>query len=109
MTDPRKSPLRVLIEEGMLVISIGVDTLAFACEQGEALRDEFGNHRGAIIDNYQFADSVADALRIEDECGQTDLTRAIDRAFDLAVTSGAVQWADDTAREEGKAGKGGLE
>lgn len=98
MTDPRKSPLRILIEEGMLVISIGVDTLAFACEQGDALRDEWGNVRGGVVDHMEFAQVVADALLIEDEIGQTDVQKAIDRAFELAIGSGteSVQLKDDT-------------
>lgn len=98
MSDLRKSPLRILIEEGMLVISIGVDTLVFACEQGEALRDEWGNARGVVVDHMEFAQVVADALQIESCSGQTDLQVVIDKAMELAIESGteSVQLRDDT-------------
>lgn len=89
MSDPNE-PLRVKVKQGRLVISIGVQTLAFAVENGSAFEVYVGEEYVGpkIMDRAAFARAVAVELKREDEDGSTLLTKMLDEAAELAMESG---------------------
>jgi hypothetical protein len=75
----KDQPLHCAVEENRLVISIGVDTLAFADKQriGHKINNPLG-----------FAEDVARMLQDEDEVGATLLTELLDSGMQAAVDDG---------------------
>lgn len=86
----KDQPLRCTIEDEKLIISIGIDTLAFAAKEhpffwsGEDDKTPCIN----VTDNAMFAKEVALALQHEAEDGSTLITRVIDKAMQDAVEDG---------------------
>lgn len=79
-------PLTVVVEDGELRISIGIDTLAYAIEMNPDQGDE---QRFVITDNAEFADGVAAALQEEEEDGTTPVHLLFDAAAQAAIEAGA--------------------
>lgn len=81
-----KSPLRIRVKDGELVISIGAKTLAEAFYRGSPdPRDDF-----MILNELKFAKHVAHQLaHHEAEDGSTDITCALDRAMWLVIENGS--------------------
>lgn len=87
--------LRVGLEGGKLVISIGINCLAFACVNGPVGDELTSNRDGTwdegklrIIDAAAFAQGVRDALTAEAEDGTTAVHTLLDAAFMAAVEGG---------------------
>jgi hypothetical protein len=77
-------PLREEIDNGRLVISIGVDTLAFADKERTGYR---------VINPTLFAEDVVRALTVEEEDGATLVTKLLDDAMQAACDDGSL-WID---------------
>lgn len=77
----KDKPLKAVVVEDVLTITIGVDTLAFAD------RVRTGLH---VTDANGYANDVARELVQEDEVGATMLTDLLDKAMDAAVENGTI-------------------
>jgi hypothetical protein len=90
----RHQPLRVDVEGGRLIISIGVETLAFSVEHApgppltvyDAETRDFVHTQ--VNDPDAFASEVRGALLAEEEDGSTLLDRMLDEAAADAVGDG---------------------
>jgi len=90
-------PLNVSIKKGVLTISVGVNTLAYAvafADWANPCRDVGGRDEYvrdfAIIDPEQFAKDVASAMLHEREDGSTPLSDFFDKAAQDAVEDGSL-------------------
>jgi hypothetical protein len=88
-----KRPLTVELVGDRLVISIGIDTLAFAARHSDYANpwnDERNDFVSAftITDERVFAHEVARALKDEEEDGSTLVHAMLDRAIENAVENG---------------------
>lgn len=98
-TDMANAPLRCEVRNGRLVLSIGVETLAFCWDHRTevecALEDEDGSTKRPqgwpfkVIDQAAFAKEVARAMLNEAEDGSSPATRFIDAACEAAADDGA--------------------
>lgn len=91
--DRREQGLTIEIDDGQLVVRIGIDALMTAVRGGDDWDDDI-----AIVDPDAFAAEIAHELEHnEQEDGTTDLHLAIDRAATLAIESGsrAVRLGDE--------------
>jgi len=91
---PSDQQLKVEVVRGKLVISIGIDTLAFAFTESTLAKpwnDSDGDYRAVytIEDELVFAKEVATALKEEAEDGTTPVTVLLDAAMDRALDNGA--------------------
>lgn len=93
-SDLQQTPLTVEIVDGKLVISIGVETLAFAVWHGDVLDD---GDRIADVD--AFARDVVRQLVDEDEEGTTPVHKLLDEAALTALDQGDTI---DSVRLEGE-------
>lgn len=87
-----QSPLGVHVGNGLLLIVVGVETLAEASEQVfTQWSDGVGEYvlTQKVINAEQFAKDVASELQVEDEVGTTDLHRLFDGAMANAVNNGS--------------------
>jgi hypothetical protein len=88
-------PLRAAVEDGKLIVAIGIETLAFAFEKSEE-NNPYDEHTGdfkeklRIGDKLQFSDDVVRAMNDEAEDGSTPLTRFIDSMMQEAVNQGSL-------------------
>jgi hypothetical protein len=96
------NPLNIKIENGELVIRIGVPTLAWAADHmdeatvyDQDLRDF--KQAWTVTDPAKFAKGVLNELIREEEDGSNPVTRMFDAAFLAAVDNGAegVELADE--------------
>jgi hypothetical protein len=71
-----------------LIISIGVETLAFAAEECD------GNPKVKILDAKKLALDVIREIQKEDEVGASKLTELFDNAVYAAMENGSVAFAD---------------
>lgn len=86
----REQPLTVEVNDGRLVISIGVDVLAFAVTYCSRFYDGLGDqYKARIIDNDQWAQDVARELTREQEDGTNPLHILLDNAFEKAAEDGS--------------------
>lgn len=93
---PENAPLKVRIEKGQLVLSIGIETLAFATMNGTS-----GYFDGLKITNPRgFARDVVAELEREQEDGTTPVHAMIDAAAEAAAEQGSVHVADASDDEE---------
>ena len=87
-------PLRALVQDGNLVISIGIRTLAFAFENGEG-NNPYDEASGEfkrefqIANPLQFAEDVCHEINDEGEDGSTPLTQFLDSMMDRAIENGS--------------------
>jgi hypothetical protein len=93
--NPHNQPLEVEVVAGRLVISIGIDTLAFAADHHEEFTpydDELGDwvQRWHVFEKGEFALEVARQMQREAEDGSTPLTRFQDKMFLSAVEDGCL-------------------
>jgi hypothetical protein len=83
----KKQPLKVEVVRGRLVISVGIDTFAFAAENCFHFFD--GDKQTVkVTDQQAFAEAVARELQKEAEDGTTPLHLMLDQAFVNAVEDG---------------------
>lgn len=84
------NPLRIEMRDNQLIISIGLDTLAWAAENHPDLYDD-ENDRGLykINDHIVFAKDVITELKDEEEDGTTLVHRMIDEATMRAISNGS--------------------
>jgi hypothetical protein len=88
-------PLRAVVQDGNLVISIGIRTIAFAFENGEG-NNPYDEASGEfkrefqIADPLQFAEDICHEINDEGEDGSTPLTRFLDSMMDKAVENGGL-------------------
>lgn len=76
------SIIEVGVTDEKLVISIGITTLAFAA----SLSEIFSKYENpTILDNTEFAQSIARALKIQDFRGTTPVTRILDEAIEYVT------------------------
>lgn len=80
--------LHARIEGERIIISIGVETLAFAAEECD------GNPKVKILDAKQLALDAIFELVKEDEVGASKLTDLFDDAVNAAMENGSVAFAD---------------
>jgi hypothetical protein len=80
--------LHAKISGRRLVISIGLETLAFAAEECD------GNPKVKILDAKQLAKDVIAELEKEDEVGASKLTDLFDEAVNAALENGSIAFAD---------------
>ncbi len=77
-----------ITDDERVVVSIGVETLAFALQHGwEYFGHEHANVR--ITSGGKFAEDIKRALLHEDEQGNTLLTELLENAADKAINSGS--------------------
>lgn len=81
----RDEPLKTEIKDGLLVISIGVDTMCYAVSAGRS----YGMGEISIIDNDVFAGELLQELNDESEDGSTAVHRMLDDAASQAIENGA--------------------
>lgn len=81
----RKSDLDVSVEDGVLKITIGVETLKWAVEASPT----FDDCNIKVTDADVFAQAVADELLQEDEEGTTLVHMMLDGAATQAIDQGA--------------------
>jgi hypothetical protein len=97
---PENAPLSVSVEDGQLVIRIGVDTNAWAFEHSDE-NNPFNDGKNdyvqtsRVTDSTGFARDVARAMQDEEEDGSSPLTDFIDRMFTAAVNDGSMAVEDD--------------
>lgn len=90
LTSNAKSPLRVVVKDGMLVISIGVETLKWAAENCEKFWLPLTDKGALVVGNVgQFAMDVRQVLRQEEEDGTTPVHLLLDKAFESVMENGA--------------------
>ena len=94
----RDRPLFVEITDGMLIISIGVDTLADATSRSPRFYD-YGVHGGTdretgpyfeITDSDEFAEGIASAMQDEQEDGSSPLGDFLDEMAAAAMDDGTL-------------------
>ena len=91
------NPLDVAIKDNALVVSIPIDTLCFAAEQGELWpQDDMMNPTARITDQAVFAKAVLRELLREEEDGTTLVHLMFDKAFSNILENGCegVDWGD---------------
>ena len=91
----KDAPLAVKVVGDRLTVEIGIDTLAFAFEEGDwnnpfndAANDFQRKYR--IGDKQEFANDVRHAMRDEAEDGSHPLSRFLDAMFVAAVEDGSI-------------------
>ena len=82
--------LKVNVKKGVLAITIGVDTLAFAMQRIERWPEEI-----KIIDADDFAKDVLRELMREEEDGSTPVHRLFDKVGLEAMEQGSIGCADN--------------
>lgn len=82
-----KDPLKCELKGGKLVISIGIDTLAFAAALSPQSNIWHGD--SYISDNKQFAKDVVKELLRENEVGESLLTKTLDSAMTMTENRGS--------------------
>lgn len=82
----RQHGLSVEIEDGRLVIAIGIDALMTAIDTGPHSPGELGYR---ILDVNGFAADIAHALEREEDDGTTQVHRMLDKATEDAIEDGS--------------------
>lgn len=91
------SPLKCEIEDGKLVISIGIYTLAYAAGANK----QSGICQGLcyIYDDERFAKDVVKELLRENEVGESLLSKTLDSAMIMAENNGSVAFGYENISE----------
>lgn len=98
-------PLRAEVEDGRLVISIGVETLTWAFHHSEG-NNPYNEDSGKYERTYtverpaDFAKDVCHVMNDEGEDGSTPLTRFLDSMMDEAVNQGSMAIADPEGTQD---------
>lgn len=87
--NPKDKPLDACIRNGVLTISIGIDTLAFA--YSENFHNTFPDTKIEVnfVDKFGFAKDVIHEMTYEDEAGNSPLTKFLDEMMDEAINQGS--------------------
>lgn len=93
-------PLEVRVRNGVLSISIGINTLATAYEKGLEDEDGVGGFIVTFPNKRQFAKDVMYAMLEEDETGASALTEFLDKMMDEAVNQGSTGIDFPEAKDE---------
>ncbi len=101
--DLAESPLNVKVENGLLVISIGINTLAEAADfEGRPPFWEYdytvGNcvQKWKIVDNLGWAQEIRHELLEEKEDGSSPLTDLLDKMSENALDAGSLSvWSPE--------------
>jgi hypothetical protein len=95
----KERPLRAFVSQGVLVIEVGIDTLAWAAlhtdyvlSSDPGARDH--TERFHINDTRAFAKDVVSAMTDEAEDGSSRLTRFIDDACVQSIDQGSIAFVD---------------
>jgi len=95
----KDKPLTVEVKDNKLIISIGIDTLAFVAERCPHFYnyDKHNNEEKyvTVVDNNELAHDVVRALTDEEEDGSTILHRLIDDAIEDAYEDGSLGFFHD--------------
>lgn len=98
MKDRKQQPLSCDLEDGQLVVRIGIETLKHAAENSPV----FYGHEGKsyppyvkVVDSKQLAKDVRRELTREKEDGETPLHRLFDEAIRHAFDDGSIAFEDD--------------
>ena len=102
ITKPENTPLSVSVEDGQLVIRIGVDTNAWAFEhsnENNPFDDEKNDsvQTSRVTDSVGFARDTKRAMLDEGEHGSSPLTDFLDGMFTAAINDGSMAVEDDTS------------
>ena len=89
--------LKIVVEDGLLSISIGVDLLAFAINHCSPEFDSL-----EITDTTNFAKDIVTVLQYEAEDGTTPVHRMFDQAAEKAANDGSEYVADAPPEPEDK-------
>lgn len=90
----KDSPLKVEIIDGLLSITIGVDTLAFAINNDGKTYEGFN-----VTNAVKFAEDVLHELEREEEDGTTVVHEMLDEAAFAAACNGS-EWTEDRLDNE---------
>ncbi len=86
----KDTPLSCIIEDGQLVIRIGVDVVAFIVNDHQSACPAASNKDGFVIkDPNGFAEDVVRELNSEREDGSSILTDLLDKAIESAKNNGS--------------------
>lgn len=89
--------LTTKIVDGVLTISIGLEELAFAVENGP---DWYGDYKIDPTDGYkEFGKSIFYALQTEEEDGTTPIHRLFDSATEYALDQGYEGFIENESKE----------
>lgn len=94
------NPLDIKIEDGVIVIRIGVDTLAWAACHGPHISFDINTNEflePKVTDATVFAKAVVAELGRETETGETPVSDMFDDVIVRAIENGAegIQWPGD--------------
>jgi hypothetical protein len=90
-------PLKSQIIDGQLIISIGVNTMAWAAEQS----DDLGFISLEVVNKAEFARDIQRELNEESEDGSTMITRMLDKAVIQTIEQGSIAIrTEETAEDE---------
>lgn len=84
--------LEAKIIDGKLVVSIGLDVLAYAVEQASDYDPDFLPVK--VINKMNFAKDIIEELTLEDEGGRSSITELIDAAAMSAIENGS-EWVEE--------------
>lgn len=101
----RSQPLEVKIDNGRLVISIGVDTLAYAFENSDGNMKYNDEHKDwlpvdLVEDKDVFASEVIVSMLKEDEDGSTSISRYLDDTMMESVNYGNLGILDEEIKQD---------
>lgn len=84
--------LKCYVKDDKLIISIGVNTLAFCAEN-----NNIPDFNIQVIDNNRFAEDVCGAIMDEFEDGSSDISNLLDKAIINCAENGSewCKWLDD--------------
>jgi hypothetical protein len=88
-----KQGLKIEINDSKLVISIGLDILKYALENGDNWDGKITNIKGFAID------MINDHLNNEDEQGTTPVHILFDEAARQAIEQGSEHWEESEGEE----------
>lgn len=89
------APLSIKIQDGRLIIAIGIDTLAFAAENADTC--DLFNFK--IINKEEFAMDVMTELDYSQENDPTLVQEMLDRAASRAIENGSLAIEEITSEE----------
>jgi hypothetical protein len=103
MKNRRAEPLKVLVKDGALTVSVGVEALAWGferCQECQPYDEETGRFKQILLvtDPDGFAKEVRHEFENESEDGTTPLSDFLDRMCMSAVEAGSI-YIEETGTE----------
>jgi len=95
-------PLRVKVVDSVLVIEIGIDTLADSVKRHNDWRDDNDEPRLTVTNATVFAQEIVGALQSEQDDGTTPIDILLDEAITYVVEQGGegVEMREETSRDK---------